>query len=96
MSHLFGEGQGVCAALMVDGDEAFLNVNVRGAIFPHGPQLHQMALWGQLLCTSIHVLSQQYNAQKRLLCCFGLYCQQNRRCIVKAGSTGTGCTHRQE
>ena len=42
---LFGEGQGVSAALVVDGDEALLDVNVGGAILAHGAQLHQVALW---------------------------------------------------
>ena len=49
---LFGEGQGVGAALVVDGDEALLDVNVGGAILAHGAQLHQVALWCQLLHTT--------------------------------------------
>lgn len=41
---LFGEGQGVGAALVVDGNEALLDVNVGGAVLAHGAQLHQVAL----------------------------------------------------
>ena len=43
--YLFGEGQGVGAALVVDGDEALLNVNIGSAVLAHGAQLHQVALW---------------------------------------------------
>ena len=42
---LLGERQGVGSALVVDGDEALLNVNVGGAVLSHCPQLHQVALW---------------------------------------------------
>ena len=47
--YLFWEGQGVSSALVVDGDEALFNVNVGGAVLSHGAQLHQVALWCQLL-----------------------------------------------
>ena len=50
---LLGEGQGVGAPLVVDGDEALLYVNVGGPILAHGAQLDQVALRGQLLqCVS--------------------------------------------
>ena len=35
-SDLLWEGQGVGTALVVDGDEALLNIDVGGAIFSHG------------------------------------------------------------
>lgn len=50
---LLGEGQGVGAPLVVDGDEALLYVDVGGPILAHGAQLDQVALRGQLLqCVS--------------------------------------------
>ena len=41
---LFWEGQGVGASLVVDGDEALLDVNVGGTILAHGAQLDKVAL----------------------------------------------------
>ncbi len=46
---LLGVGQPVRSPVVVDRDEALLNVDVRGSVLPHGPQLHQMALWCKLL-----------------------------------------------
>lgn len=36
MADLFWEGQGVSAALVIDCDEALLDINVGGAILTHG------------------------------------------------------------
>ena len=45
---LAGERQGVRSAFVVDFDEALLNVDVGRAIFPHGAELHDVALQLQL------------------------------------------------
>lgn len=66
---LFGEGQGVGAALVVDSDEALLDVNVRGAIFSHGAQFHKVALWCQLLHTIII-----YHATHLTTCHYEQFC----------------------
>ena len=46
---LLGEGQGVGAPFVVDGDEALLYVDVGGPILAHGAELDQVALRCQLL-----------------------------------------------
>ncbi len=43
-SGLLREGQGVAAPLVLDLDEAFLDVDVRGAVLPHRSELHQVAV----------------------------------------------------
>jgi hypothetical protein len=42
-------GQSISAAVVGDGEVTLLDVNVGGAILPHGSQLHQLAVWPQLL-----------------------------------------------
>jgi hypothetical protein len=41
---LLGKRQHVFAAVMLDSDIAFLDIDVRRAIFAHRPELHQMAI----------------------------------------------------
>src|SRR5690348_3409846 len=41
---LFGEGKHVLAAVMLNFYEPFFDVDIRCAVFAHGPQLHQMAV----------------------------------------------------
>ena len=53
---LLGEGQGIGAPFVVDGDEALLYVDVGGPILAHGAQLDQVALRSQLLQCKIKQL----------------------------------------
>ena len=48
-SHLLGVGQGVSAAIVSDGDITLLDVYVGRSILAHGAQLHQVAVWLELL-----------------------------------------------
>lgn len=50
VSDLLGEGQGVGAAIVGDGDVTLFDVNVGRAILSHRAQLHQMAVRLELLC----------------------------------------------
>src|SRR5579875_3426851 len=45
---LFREGKHISSALVLDLNKTFLDVDVGRAIFTHGPQLYQMALWSVL------------------------------------------------
>ena len=46
---LLGVGEGVCAAIVGDGDVALLNVNVGRPVLSHRAQLHQVAVRLELL-----------------------------------------------
>jgi len=48
-TRLLGVRQQVAAPVVVDGDEALLNVDVGGAVLAHGAQLDQVAVGAQLL-----------------------------------------------
>ena len=50
--HLLGVWKGVSAAVVGDGEEALLDVNVGGPILAHGAQLDQVAVRPVLLCTA--------------------------------------------
>mmetsp|Transcript_38901 Transcript_38901/g.110107 ORF Transcript_38901/g.110107 Transcript_38901/m.110107 type:complete len:231 (+) Transcript_38901:767-1459(+) len=50
---LLGVGQGVGAAVVGDGEVALLDVNVGGAVLPHGAELHQVAVRADFL-DSVH------------------------------------------
>jgi hypothetical protein len=48
-SRLLGIGQGILAAVVLDGDVSLLDVNVGSAVLTHGAQLHQVAVGKFLL-----------------------------------------------
>jgi hypothetical protein len=72
LADLLGVGEGVSAAVVGDGDVALLNVNVGRAILTHRPQLHQVAVGLELLCTNIqkapHHLSLRQSCQQAHTC----------------------------
>ncbi len=62
-ARLLGVGEGVGAAVVGNGDVALLNVNVGRAILAHRPQLHQVAVWLELLRhQNLHTASQHSSA----------------------------------